>query len=99
MNAEHLKQQAAEAALDYVKDGMKLGLGTGSTAVYFIKGLGEMVANGQIATNIAHKIVSMLFGTPSGDSDGYLSFSKKHIFRYLCSDSARDRPKWNAHFL
>ncbi|MCJ8322724.1 MAG: ribose-5-phosphate isomerase RpiA [Rhizobiales bacterium] len=65
MNAEHLKQQAAEAALDYVKDGMKLGLGTGSTAVYFIKGLGEMVANGLnvicVPTSIAsHELAKSL---------------------------------------
>lgn len=46
MSAESLKQQAAEAALDYVNSGMKLGLGTGSTANFFIKALGKKVANG-----------------------------------------------------
>ncbi|NRA87627.1 MAG: ribose-5-phosphate isomerase RpiA [Rhizobiales bacterium] len=46
MSAESLKQKAAEAALDYVKPGMKLGLGTGSTANFFIKALGKKVANG-----------------------------------------------------
>lgn len=46
MTQKSLKQQAAEAALDYVTDGMKLGLGTGSTAVFFIQALGEKVANG-----------------------------------------------------
>ncbi len=46
MSAENLKKEAAEAALDYVKSGMKLGLGTGSTANYFIKALGKKVANG-----------------------------------------------------
>lgn len=33
------KRKAAEAALALVKDGMTLGLGTGSTAAYFVEGL------------------------------------------------------------
>lgn len=36
-----LKMQAAEAAIAFVKAGMILGLGTGSTAACFIKLLGE----------------------------------------------------------
>jgi len=35
--------QEARAALAYVQDGMKLGLGTGSTAAHFIRLLGERV--------------------------------------------------------
>lgn len=40
------KEAAARASLDYVKDGQVVGLGTGSTAAYFIKLLGEKVKNG-----------------------------------------------------
>jgi len=40
------KENAALAALDYVKDGMTLGLGSGSTAEIFIEHLGEKVAGG-----------------------------------------------------
>ena len=40
------KEAAARASLQYVKDGQVVGLGTGSTAVYFIKLLGEQVKNG-----------------------------------------------------
>ena len=40
------KQRAAAAALDYVEPGMKLGLGTGSTAARFVALLGEKVALG-----------------------------------------------------
>jgi ribose 5-phosphate isomerase A len=36
-----LKRAAAARALDYVEDGMKLGLGTGSTADLFLELLGE----------------------------------------------------------
>lgn len=35
------KEEAARAALKYVEDGMTLGLGSGSTAVHFIRLLGE----------------------------------------------------------
>jgi ribose 5-phosphate isomerase A len=41
-----LKRQAAARALDYVRDGMRLGLGTGSTAKHFVELLGERVRAG-----------------------------------------------------
>ncbi|MFD1775096.1 ribose-5-phosphate isomerase RpiA [Paenibacillus rhizophilus] len=50
MNA---KQLAAEAAVDYVKEGMKVGLGTGSTAYWAIRKLGERVAEGLNITAVA----------------------------------------------
>jgi len=40
------KENAALAALDFVQDGMTLGLGSGSTAEIFIEHLGERVAGG-----------------------------------------------------
>lgn len=43
---EGQKQAAAERALQLVEPGMVLGLGTGSTARYFIEGLGERVRRG-----------------------------------------------------
>lgn len=43
---EQMKQKAALRALEAVRDGMKLGLGTGSTARYFVDGLGAKVADG-----------------------------------------------------
>lgn len=43
---EQMKQKAALRALEEVRDGMKLGLGTGSTARYFVDGLGAQVAEG-----------------------------------------------------
>src|SRR6266403_321328 len=41
-----LKRQAAARALEHVRDGMKLGLGTGSTAKHFVELLGERVRAG-----------------------------------------------------
>jgi ribose 5-phosphate isomerase A len=46
MPTEQLKRDAAAAALSLVQDGMKLGLGTGSTAKIFVDLLGERVHGG-----------------------------------------------------
>ena len=46
MTPDEAKEAAAREALKHVRDGMKLGLGTGSTAAKFVAGLGEMVAQG-----------------------------------------------------
>lgn len=46
MNADDEKKAAAIRALDFVKPGMKLGLGTGSTAEHFVRALGEKVTQG-----------------------------------------------------
>ena len=43
---DQLKRQAAAKALEHVQDGMRLGLGTGSTAKHFVELLGEKVADG-----------------------------------------------------
>src|ERR1700728_2633192 len=40
------KEAAARASLRFVKDGQIVGMGTGSTAAYFIQLLGEKVKNG-----------------------------------------------------
>lgn len=46
MSMDELKRQAAAKALEHVQDGMKLGLGTGSTARIFVELLGERVKAG-----------------------------------------------------
>ena len=46
MDARQMKIKAAAAALDYVEDGMRLGIGTGSTAEEFVRLLAEKVAGG-----------------------------------------------------
>lgn len=47
------KQNAGEKAAEFIKDGMVIGLGTGSTAYYLIKKVGELVANGLNITAVA----------------------------------------------
>jgi ribose 5-phosphate isomerase A len=46
MSADAYKRDAAAAALEYVRPGMRLGLGTGSTARPFVDLLGERVRAG-----------------------------------------------------
>ncbi|MEM0899896.1 MAG: ribose-5-phosphate isomerase RpiA [Pseudomonadota bacterium] len=46
MSPEELKSQAGAAALSHVEEGMKLGIGTGSTAEAFVHLLAERVAGG-----------------------------------------------------
>ena len=46
MDAKALKIEAARVALGHVKDGMRLGIGTGSTAEEFVRLLAEKVAAG-----------------------------------------------------
>ncbi len=47
------KQAAANKAVEYVKDGMVVGLGTGSTAYWAIQYLGERVKQGLTVTTVA----------------------------------------------
>lgn len=46
MSAVNEKKVAALEAVKYIKDGMVVGLGTGSTAFFMIEAIGEMVRNG-----------------------------------------------------
>ena len=45
---EELKRQAAERAVDYIRSGMVVGLGTGSTAVFAVRRIGALLAEGQL---------------------------------------------------
>ena len=62
------KQRSAEAACEYVKDGMIVGLGTGSTAEFAVKKIGELVRNGLsirgIPTSDSTKILAESEGIP-----------------------------------
>src|SRR5258706_3183693 len=55
-----LKRAAAARALDYVQDGMKLGLGTGSTADLFLELLAQRISSGPT-----------VIGTPPSERTAY----------------------------
>jgi ribose 5-phosphate isomerase A len=58
------KETAARASLRFVKDGQVVGLGTGSTAAYFIRLLGEQVTKGL-----------RIRGIPTSEASGSLAAS------------------------
>ena len=84
MNADELKRQAAARALELVRPGMRLGLGTGSTAKHFVDLLGRRVAEGLdvicVATSEATQAQALSLNIPmstldetparAGDQDG-----------------------------
>jgi ribose 5-phosphate isomerase A len=51
--SEDLKRRAAEAALEFVEPGMRLGLGSGSTAAHFVRLLGERIGRGLDVVGVA----------------------------------------------
>src|SRR5713226_9736326 len=55
---KNVKKLAATRAIDYIRNGMTLGLGTGSTAYWAIQGIGEMVKNGLTVRAVATSIQS-----------------------------------------
>ncbi|PLS32636.1 ribose 5-phosphate isomerase A [Carnobacterium maltaromaticum] len=48
----NLKQMVGEKAAEYVKEGMVVGLGTGSTAYYMVEAVGKMVKEGLTITGV-----------------------------------------------
>ena len=52
------KEQVAERAVGYVETGMTVGLGSGSTAVCFIRRLGERVRQGLVVRGVASSVSS-----------------------------------------
>jgi ribose 5-phosphate isomerase A len=59
LEKEELKRLAGEKAVDYIKDGMIVGLGTGSTVEYSLKKLGKLVREGLDIKGIPTSIHTM----------------------------------------
>ncbi len=71
---EDLKRQAGERAAEYVRDGMKVGLGTGSTVHYTLLALGRRVTEEGldivgVPTSVRTENTSREVGIPLGDLD------------------------------
>jgi len=62
------KEAAARASLRFIRDGQVVGLGTGSTAAFFIRLLGEQVRDGLrirgIPTSVRSKELALSLGIP-----------------------------------
>ncbi len=67
-DATDLKESAALTALEYVRDGMAIGLGTGSTAAKFVEALSYKVAAGMnvicVPTSDATQELAQTLGIP-----------------------------------
>lgn len=73
MTADQMKKAAAIEALKFVKPGMTVGLGTGSTANHFIEALGQKVKEGLnvkgVPTSKASKELAEKHGIPLTNLD------------------------------
>ena len=68
MNLENLKAEAARRAVEYIGSGMRVGLGTGSTARYAILEIGRKIHAGELAnvTGVATSIESARLARENG---------------------------------
>jgi ribose 5-phosphate isomerase A len=62
----YLKQAAALKAVEYVRDGMVVGLGTGSTAKYMVIALGEKVRTGMRLRGVPTSAETALLAKQAG---------------------------------
>lgn len=53
LSQDELKKQAAWKAVEYVKSGMRLGLGTGSTAAFAVERIGSLLKDGTLKDLVA----------------------------------------------
>lgn len=83
---EQEKQAAARAALAWVRPGMKLGLGTGSTARYFIQFLGERLR--QKPCDIEAVASSIASETQATDAGIRVISPRRGLRLDLCVDGA-----------
>ena len=60
-DSENLKRMAAERAVEVVQSGMVVGLGTGSTAVFAVRRIGALLAEGTL---------QRIVGIPTSDATG-----------------------------
>ncbi len=78
-DSETLKRQAAERAVAFVQSGMVVGLGTGSTAVWAVRRIGALLADGQLQRIVGIPTAEVTAreaercGVPLGSLDDYPS--------------------------
>lgn len=81
MDVDAQKRRAGEAAAELVEDGMRLGLGTGSTARYFIEAVARRLLRGElegvvgVPTSRATAELALELGIPLVDLDAPLDLA------------------------
>ncbi|KIY93239.1 ribose 5-phosphate isomerase A [Monoraphidium neglectum] len=63
LSQDELKKQAAWKAVDYVKSGMVVGLGTGSTAAFAVDRIGQLLKDGTLKDIIGAKSLGIPLAT------------------------------------
>ena len=98
-----MKKLAGDKAATYVKDGMVVGLGTGSTAYHMVNAVGEMVKNGlkiqAIPTSKARptRKASEPFETPASRSPvSWTATASSPSYKNLSSRTFHSRISWKA---
>lgn len=60
MNQDQLKQLVGQKAVEYIHDGMQVGLGTGSTVKFMVDALGERVKNEHLNIVASQRLTARL---------------------------------------
>lgn len=77
MNQDNLKKIAAEKAVEYVRSGMVVGLGHGSTTIFALRKIAEMLKSGELKDIVGIPCSLMVendakeLGIPLGDINDY----------------------------
>ena len=87
MTQDEAKRMAARRALEFVEDGMLLGLGSGTTSAIFIQELGERVKQGLRVQLEQSPFLNVLYDQQVNDELRLMGRSSE---RPLTSDVARD---------
>ena len=66
LTAEEIKRHTGEHAASFIEDGMTVGLGTGTTAYWFVLALGKLVKNGLHCTGIPTSARSLELAMENG---------------------------------
>ena len=82
-DVETLKKEAGIAACKYVRSGMKVGLGTGSTVKHTVVELGLMIAEDGleivgVPTSLATEKLAIEFGIPLVELSNVDGFQPRH---------------------
>ena len=86
------KLAAAEAALGRVEDGMRVGLGTGTTAAAFIERLAEAVADGLAVSGVPTSVeTGLVYTSDAADEEDSVETGRRRLTQKKSRDTHRAR--------
>src|SRR5436309_3639197 len=93
MDQGTLKKMAADAAVEYVKDGQIVGLGTGSTVRYAVAKLAERIKKGLRIQGVATSLETARLASEAGIP--LLADDAEWVGNLAQAGRARGNPGWN----